>query len=216
MKIKICGLKDPNNIAAVAQLQPDYLGFIFYPKSPRYAEGDALLQFLEKEQEALEGISRVGVFVNEEVDRILSMAHDYQLDYVQLHGDESPAYCQELQLLWSVSSMHRSRIIKAFRIGPDFDWAQVNAYAAFCPLFVFDTKGTTAGGTGEKWDWSLLDSYHGVTPFLLSGGIGPEDILAVKALQHPQFSGVDLNSKFETEPGYKDTELLQEFMTKFK
>ena len=216
MKIKICGLKEPKNIAALARLRPDYIGFIFYPKSPRYAEGARLLKFLEEEQEALEGISRVGVFVNEEVDRILSVAHDYQLDYVQLHGDESPAYCQELQLLWSVSSMHRSRIIKAFRVDAAFEWAQVNAYAAFCPLFIFDTKGVAPGGTGKKWDWSLLDNYNGVTPFLLSGGIGPDDILAVKGLSHPQFSGLDLNSKFETEPGLKDTELLQDFMTKLK
>jgi phosphoribosylanthranilate isomerase len=216
MKIKICGLKEPDNITAVAELQPDYLGFIFYPQSPRYAAGEALQRYLAAAPEALAGIARVGVFVNEEVDRVLSIAHDYNLDYVQLHGDESPAYCQELQLLWSVSSTHRSKIVKAFRIDAGFDWAQVNAYAAFCPLFIFDTKGSQPGGTGQQWDWSQLDRYSGVTPFLLSGGIGPDDVLAVKALSHPQFSGVDLNSKFETAPGHKDVERLRDFMTKMK
>lgn len=216
MKIKICGLKEPDNITAVAQLQPDYLGFIFYPQSPRYATGEVLQQYLAEAPEALAGIARVGVFVNEEVDRVLSIAHDYNLDYVQLHGDESPAYCRELQLLWSVSSTHRSKLIKAFRIGPAFDWAQVNAYAAFCPLFIFDTKASQPGGTGQQWDWSQLDQYSGVTPFLLSGGIGPEDLLAAKALSHPQYSGVDLNSKFETAPGHKDVERLRDFITKMK
>jgi phosphoribosylanthranilate isomerase len=216
MKTKICGLKEPDNIAAIAELAPDYMGFVFYPKSPRYAAGDKLRRYLEREAEALTGIARVGVFVNEEIDQILSIAHDYQLNYVQLHGDESPAYCQELQLLWSVSSMHRARIIKAFRISENFDWSQVNGYAAFCPLFIFDTKGAQPGGTGEQWDWSLLDNYSGVTPFLLSGGVGPQDRSAIAAVTHPQFSGVDLNSKFETAPGHKDVELLRDFVTTLK
>lgn len=216
MKIKICGLKEPDNIAAVAQLDPDLIGFIFYPKSTRYAAGDKLLNYLEEESEALSGIDRVGVFVNEEIDQILSLAHDYRLNYVQLHGDESPAYCQELQLLWSVSSMHRARIIKAFRIDESFDWSRANAYAAYCPLLIFDTKGAQPGGTGEQWDWSLLDNYTGVTPFLLSGGIGPDDVKAVQAVNHAQFSGVDLNSKFEIEPGRKDVDLLRNFITTLK
>lgn len=213
MKIKVCGLREPANIQAVKDLGVDYLGFIFHQDSPRYAASESLKKWLNENEEELEGIGRVGVFVNAEIDYILNIVHDYRLNWVQLHGNESAGYCQELQLLWSVSTLHKAKIIKAFSITPEFDFTITNAYLNSCPLFVFDTGGkAAAGGTGEQWDWSLLDKYAGLTPFLLSGGIGPLDAARVAHIQHPQFQGVDLNSRFESEPGVKDIDLLTTFI----
>lgn len=212
MHVKICGLREPNNVAAIAELAVDHLGFIFYAKSPRHAKSDALRAWLEANKDALEGKSRVGVFVNAEIDFILNTVHDYGLNYVQLHGNESPTYCQELNVLWSVSSMQQARIIKAFNVDADFDFGATQAYATHCPLFLFDTKSSTAGGSGKQWDWSLLDRYEGITPFFLSGGIGPDDVVRIKTVQHPQFYGIDVNSRFEIQPGLKDPELLRTFL----
>lgn len=217
MKIKVCGLRDPENTQAVKDLGVDYLGFIFHKPSPRYAAGKELKNWLNENEAALAGIGRVGVFVNAELDYILNVVHDYRLDWVQLHGNESPGYCQELQLLWSVSTLHKAKICKAFQVTPDFDFSSTNGYLSSCPLFVFDTGGKeTQGGTGEKWDWSLLDNYQGLTPFLLSGGIGPDDASRVRQVTHPQYQGVDLNSKFESEPGLKNVELLATFINHLK
>ncbi|MCB0375732.1 MAG: phosphoribosylanthranilate isomerase, partial [Sinomicrobium sp.] len=117
MKIKVCGLKDPSNIAKIVQLPIDMIGFILFPGSPRFVgKKNGLPQWLEKNEEELEGIAKVGVFVNAEVDQILNAVHDYRLDFVQLHGDESPEYCRELQTYWTISSMRSARIIKAFRV----------------------------------------------------------------------------------------------------
>ena len=212
MKIKVCGLRDPDNIAAVAKLPVDYLGFLFYPKSPRFVEGETLLNWLERNKKLIAGIPRVGVFVNAEIDYILNVVHDYELNYVQLHGNESPTYCQELNLLWTVSSMHKARLIKAFSVDEDFRFSSTDAYAPHCPLFLFDTRSAKPGGSGRQWDWSLLDRYHGVTPFLLSGGIGPEDAERVRAVRRPQFHGIDLNSRFEMAPGVKDVAVLEVFL----
>ncbi|MEM9837243.1 MAG: phosphoribosylanthranilate isomerase [Bacteroidota bacterium] len=213
MKIKVCGLRQPANIEAISALEVNYLGFIFHEASPRYADNEALKTYLNENEEVLEGIGRVGVFVNAEIDYILNIVHDYRLNWVQLHGNESPGYCQELQLLWSVSTLHKAKICKAFRITPDFDFTTTNAYLNSCPLFVFDTGGkATFGGTGEQWDWELLNNYQGLTPFLLSGGIGPDDIARIRSINHPQFHGVDLNSGFEIEPGLKDVDKLANFV----
>lgn len=213
MKVKVCGLKRPDNISAIRALGVDYLGFIFYAKSPRFAESEDLKAYLNDEGQEWQNINRVGVFVNAEIDYILNTVHDYQLNWVQLHGDESPGYCQELKLLWSVSTLHKAKICKAFKVTPEFDFRSTNDYLSSCPLFVFDTGGKSQpGGTGEQWDWNLLDDYEGLTPFLLSGGIGPTDAAAIKRLSHPQLNGVDLNSGFETEPGFKDVDKLATFM----
>lgn len=213
MQVKVCGLTQPENISALAKLGVDYLGFIFYKKSIRFAAGKDLQQWLAGNPEELEGLAKVGVFVNAGVDILLNTIHDYQLDYVQLHGDESPGYCQELQLLWTVNTMRKAKIIKAFSVTDDFDFAQTAPYEASCALFIFDTGGQSAhGGTGVKWDWSKLSEYKGKTPFLLSGGIGPEDVVAVSDVRHPRMVGVDLNSRFETAPGIKDPELLGRFL----
>lgn len=212
MKIKICGLRQPENIAAIARLPVDYLGFIFYPESPRYVSGDKLPKWLRASAGNIPQ-QRVGVFVNAEIDQVLNAVHDYQLDYVQLHGNESPAYCQELNLLWTVNTVRSARLIKAFSVDEDFDFDTTASYAAYCPYFLFDTRGPEKGGTGRQFNWQLLQQYEGVTPFFLSGGIGPDDAAAIRRFQHPQLHGIDLNSRFESEPGIKDTAALHEFLT---
>ena len=213
MKVKVCGMREPDNIAGVLGLGVDYLGFVFYPGSPRYAGQPELGEWLTDNEGRFATTEKVGVFVNAELDVILNTVHDFQLDWVQLHGDESPGYCRELKLLWSVSTLRKARLCRAFRITPDFDFRTTHAYADTCPLFVFDTGGRAAvGGTGQQWDWSRLADYRAPVPFLLSGGIGGGDAGAVNELKHPQLLGVDLNSKFEREPGIKDTERLRAFL----
>ncbi|PPK84039.1 phosphoribosylanthranilate isomerase [Neolewinella xylanilytica] len=215
MKVKVCGLRDPTNITAVSALHPAYLGFVFHPASPRFAGQASLSEWVHREHELLREQQLFGVFVNAEVDYILNTVHDYRLDWVQLHGDESAGYCQELKLLWSVDTLRKPGIAKAFSITPDFDFKRTNPYVSSCGLFVFDTGGAGAhGGTGKKWNWEKLREYTGPVPFLLSGGIGPEDTDAVNAIDHPQLRGIDINSRFETQPGIKDTQQLELFFRK--
>ncbi len=211
MKIKVCGMREPENIEALAVLPIDMIGFIFYKKSPRFVS-DKLARWLSGKDNLLEGKERVGVFVNAEVEDILNRVHDFQLDYVQLHGEESPEYCALLRTLWGSTSMRKARLIKAFRVDEGFDFRALSAYSAHCAYFLFDTKGKQYGGTGEQFNWELLDQYQGVTPFLLSGGIGLESVEAIRELKHPQLSGVDLNSRFELEPGNKDIYKIRQFL----
>lgn len=217
MKVKVCGLRTPENITEVIGLGVDYVGFIFYDRSKRFVGETKLASWLAENEALFATTKKVGVFVNAELDYILNMVHDYQLDYVQLHGDESPGYCRELKLLWSVSTLRKASLIKAFSIDDKFDFQSVIPYADSCPLFIFDTGGQQEhGGTGVKWDWQKLEEYQSPIPFLLSGGIGPADALAVSKIDHPQFSGIDLNSKFEEAPGLKDVKLLSSFLDKVK
>ncbi len=214
MKVKVCGMRDSENIAAVAKLGVDYLGLIFHPASPRYAHTPELAEWIAANQELLADVQLFGVFVNAEIDYVLNTVHDFHLDWVQLHGNESAGYCQELKLLWSVNTLRKASIAKAFAVTKDFDFRETNEYVSSCPLFIFDTGGqAAAGGTGKKWDWSKLKAYQSPVPFLLSGGIGPQDAAAVRKIDHPQLRGVDLNSRFETEPGVKDVDALRQFLT---
>ncbi|MCP9237243.1 phosphoribosylanthranilate isomerase [Lewinella sp. JB7] len=213
MKVKVCGLREPDNIAEISKLPTDYLGLIFHPASPRFAGDSALEAWIVKNEKALRDTPLVGVFVNAEVDFVLNAVHDYRLSWVQLHGEESAGYCQELKLLWSVNTLRKASICKAFSVTEDFDFRATNEYVSSCSLFVFDTGGqATAGGTGKKWDWKKLEEYRGPIPFLLSGGIGPEDAEAIRRIDHPQFRGIDLNSRFESEPGVKDVSALTRFL----
>ena len=217
MKIKVCGLREPENIKEVLATGVDFVGFIFYDKSKRYVGKTKLAEWISANEEVFRATKKVGVFVNAELDFILNAVHDYKLDYVQLHGDESPGYCRELKLLWSVSTLRKAHLIKAFSVTPNFNFDDTQAYADSCPLFIFDTGGhAKKGGTGKKWDWSKLDEYQGLVPFLLSGGIGPLDADDVKALDHPQLRGVDLNSAFESEPGVKEVAKLKLFLREIK
>jgi phosphoribosylanthranilate isomerase len=213
MKVKVCGLRDPENIIEVLDLGVDYVGFIFHNRSKRFVGKTTLSKWLQENADRFKDTKKVGVFVNAEVDYILNMVHDYQLDFVQLHGNESPGYCRELKLLWSVSTLRKATLAKAFSIDADFNFETTDAFADSCPLFIFDTGGQTDhGGTGVKWDWSMLSEYKGLTPFLLSGGIGPKDAAKVAQIDHPQFAGVDLNSRFEVKPGVKDVDALKRFL----
>lgn len=216
MKIKVCGLRRPDNIAAIAQLPVDFLGLIFYPQSPRYAASEALAKWIEQQKAQMSGISLVGVFVNAEIEEVLNAVHDYHLDFVQLHGDESPDYCRELDAFRSLSSMRTATLIKAFRVDEHFDFDAVAPYAAWCRFALFDARGTQYGGTGASFDWNLLRKYQGPLPFFLSGGISENDAETLRALKHPFLAGVDINSRFETEPGIKDAAQIARFINMLK
>lgn len=213
MQVKVCGMRDPENMAAVAQLPIQYMGFIFYPKSRRFVGRQAnLAAWLERNAKVLNGINRVGVFVNAELDAILNAVHDYQLDYIQLHGNESPEYCAELTDLWSFSSVRSAKLIKAFSVDEEFDFRETAPYEPHADLFIFDTKGAGYGGTGKQFDWSLLQKYLGTKTFLLSGGIQPESVPAIRQVNHPQLAGVDINSGFEREPALKEPLAIKKFI----
>ncbi len=196
-------MKHSENIRAAAALQPDLMGFIFYEKSPRYALDN--LQFTVDDV-LLTDIKKVGVFVNESVEMILSAAKRYQLDFIQLHGNETPMQC--LNLLNADLG-----VIKAFSIAESADFEQTEEYEGCCDYFLFDTKTPQHGGSGKQFDWSLLEHYKGKTPFLLSGGIGLEDAEMLHKIKHPLLAGFDVNSKFEIEPGLKNIDKLRQFST---
>lgn len=197
MKIKICGLKHPENIAAVAVLKPDYVGFICYAPSPRYAT-ELNAETLDDLPNAIE---KTAVFVNEDEETILKLIDNYNFDAIQLHGNESPEFCKAFK--------GKVTVIKAFGIGEGFDFTRLNQFADIVDYFLFDTKTDKYGGSGLTFDWALLDNYKLDIPFFLSGGLSPENLEEVKEIKHPQFYGVDLNSKFEIEPGLKDLNKLK-------
>ena len=214
MIIKTCGLREPENIKAISALGVHWIGLIFYPESPRFIGKQANLQAFLQQEKKVEGTpKRVGVFVNAEFKDVLEAVRDYELDYVQLHGGESAVYCATLQQLWKDSRIRKAGIIRAFRVSRAFDFGITVDYEPFCDYFLFDTKGQEYGGTGHKFDWDILERYTGETPFLLSGGIGQEDAASVKSVSHPALVGIDLNSKFEIEPGLKDVQQLAEFLS---
>jgi len=203
--VKICGMKFPENIQAVAALKPDFMGFIFYPKSPRFAEplDIATLNALPK------SIKKIGVFVNESLENILTIAAKYNLDGVQLHGIELVEMCSELRKVGYI-------VIKAFPIAEAYNFKVTKAYEGACDYFLFDTKTDAYGGSGLKFNWGMLDEYVGETPFLLSGGISEDDADDILKIEHPKFAGVDLNSKFEVIPGEKNVELLSGFLKEIR
>lgn len=207
MKIKVCGIRYLDNIAELAELPVDMMGMIFYPQSSRYIgklsspEIDAFIQYTTKN-----GIDRVGVFVNEDIETVLETVDKYALDWVQVHGDESPQYVRELN--------KRIPVIRALSISGKEDIEKTNDYKGLFGYFLFDTKTGSYGGSGKKFDWSLLDLYNGTTPFLLSGGISADDADEILRIDHSKFYGVDLNSRFETEVGKKDIALLKKFIKK--
>lgn len=187
----------------LAAMPVNMLGFIFYSKSPRYVVGKIDPVEIAKLPNQ---IARVGVFVNVEIDEIHEMAESFFLTAIQLHGNESPELCHELKA-------EGYTILKAFNIAKENNY---ESYAPHCDYFLFDTPSTQHGGTGQKFDWAMLENYKGNTPFLLSGGIGPDDAEALKQIVHPKFAGIDINSKFEMEPGVKDMSLIGKFMDEIK
>lgn len=210
MIVKVCGMREAENIRQIAGLDIDWMGLIFYPRSPRFFEtGDAALGGGNWLQASSGRPRLVGVFVNESVEKMMETANRYALDYLQLHGNESPDACYALQKRgWAV--------IKAFSIASQADLDQTQSYEGRVDYFLFDTPCKGYGGSGKSFDWSLLESYRGTTPFLLSGGIGPQSLDGLLKFSHPRWAGIDLNSGFETEPGRKDFDKLAAFVARIK
>ena len=197
MKIKICGLRDKENIKAVAALSPDYIGFIFYGLTPRFV-GDFPIVNLEG---ITSTIIKTAVFVNETAENIDALIDKYNFNAIQLHGNEGPELCALFK--------GRVTVIKAFGLNEDFDFEQLYAYADHVDFFLLDTKTNIHGGSGLSFDWGILDKYELDIPFFLSGGLSLENLDEIKNITHPQFYGVDLNSRFETEPAMKDIKKLE-------
>lgn len=206
LKIKVCGMRNPENISGVVTALPDFLGFIFYPKSKRFVGIEPSLEALD----FLPGsIKKVGVFVDESPEKVLEIVQRWNLDVAQLHGRETPEYCLRI---------HETGItvFKAFSVGEQFDFTALKTYSGVCDFFLFDTKGQLPGGTGQKFNWHLLGNYKGDVPFFLSGGIGPNDLEAVLNFWHPQLLGIDINSGFETSPALKDVEKVKMFISEIR
>lgn len=199
MIIKVCGMREPENIRAVEALGIDLMGFIFWPPSSRYVG--------EKPSYLPRNCRRVGVFVDAALPDILAAVEDFRLDGVQLHGHETPDAIAALK-----AHLPGVRIVKSLAVAGPEDLEQAEAYADVCDAFLFDTKGKLPGGNGRQFDWSVLQRYQGRLPFLLSGGIGPDDALRIRAFDVPDCLGIDLNSRFETAPGRKDVDALRTFI----
>lgn len=202
MLIKVCGMRDAANIALLSELKPDYMGFIFYKKSPRYVHGllppSVILDMPG-------GIKKTGVFVNAPKEEILAMAEMYQLNAIQLHGQEPPALSRDLKT-------KGYQVIKAFHLQSKKEIRNTSAYEDACDYFLFDTPSPAHGGTGQKFNWHLLEAYQGICPYFLSGGIGPEDVETIKNLSSIQPAGIDINSRFEYKPGLKDIAAIETFI----
>ncbi len=198
--LKICGMKD--NIAEVAKLQPDYLGFIFYEKSPRFFDGEI--------PSLPEGVKKVGVFVDEKISKILELTEKYSLDVIQLHGNESKEYVLDLQWYLVFSN---TLVWKAFNLDDDFDFSTLKIFENKVDKFLFDTKGKEKGGNGFTFNWEILKKYNLKKPFILSGGIGLEELDSIKKLLKTELPiyAIDVNSKFEIEAGLKNIEDLKTF-----
>ena len=193
-------MREADNIREVEALGIDLMGFIFWPKSKRYVA--------ERPQYLPTQVKKVGVFVDASLEDIRQHIQDYQLDIIQLHGHETPEFIAQLSIF-----NFQFSIIKAFNIATAEDLAQTKPYEGIVDYFLFDTKAQLPGGSGEQFDWSVLSHYEGTTPFLLSGGIGPDDAERIKSFHHPRCIGIDLNSRFEIVPGLKDVNQLKDFIS---
>ena len=203
LRIKVCGMKFAENRKQVEKLGVDFLGYIFHEPSKRFI-GETLEMELFNSR-----AKKVGVFVNENVFEILGLAKNLGLDYIQLHGKENPKTCRILK-------SQGLKIIKAFNVNEKFNFSETKAFEKVADYFLFDTKTEIPGGSGEKFNWHILDKYTGHTPFFLSGGISLDDAKNIKKINHPKLTGVDLNSGFEDEPGLKNIEKLNAFIAELK
>ena len=194
-------MRESENIAALSALKPDFIGFIFYPPSSRFAG-----QKLRTESLRIlpAGTQKTGVFVNADFEEIMTAAKKFSLDFIQLHGRESPELAGRL-------SAEGLGIIKVFSVGQSFDFQQIKPYKSSADYFLFDTASKTHGGSGKKFDATILNNYPSEKPFLLAGGLGPEDAENLLKLKLPVSAGFDLNSRFETEPGLKNIPALERF-----
>ncbi len=206
LQVKVCGMREPENIGELVALQPDYIGFIFYRKSSRYA-GEKLNPDYTKHLPAT--VQKVGVFVNESLETILEITKKFGLQAVQLHGNETPALCQQLKQAGFL-------VLKAFALDDDFDFNGLEAYESTCDYYLFDTKGQQHGGNGFTFNWQILNNYYLETPFFLSGGLDLEHASAIKTSHWPQLRGIDINSRFELEPGLKNISKIKKMLTAFR
>lgn len=199
-------MRDPENISGIASAFPDFMGFIFYPKSKRFV-GDGFS--VKTVQIVPESVKKVGVFVDELPEKVMEISKKLGLEVVQLHGNETPEYCREIR----DSGL---TVFKAFSVDDQFEFPKLKAYSGACDYFLFDTKGHVPGGTGKKFSWKLLENYQGDVPFFLSGGIGPDDLKAIRHFSHPRWRGIDINSGFEIEPALKDVKKVTDFIQEIR
>lgn len=193
MFIKVCGLSEQDQVKSLDTLV-DFVGFIFYPFSKRFVETVP----------ATSSAKRVGVFVDEELTVIQTKIESFQLDYVQLHGAESPDICRKIG--------RQLPVIKSFGLDSNFDFKQLIPFEGSVDYFLFDTKTPLKGGSGVQFDWSILNRYNLSTPFILSGGINEDSITSIKQIYHPKLVGIDINSRFEISPANKDVQRIKKFI----
>lgn len=210
LKVKVCGMRQVANLEGLEQLAVDFVGLIFYDKSPRFVEAKGFKKSrlktpFRRKAYVKDKIEKVGVFVNAALEDVLAKVKAYQLDYVQLHGQENVFYCRALKKAGV-------KIIKAFSVDKNFSFTLTEVFQYDCDFFLFDTKGENPGGNGVSFDWNILQKYKGSTPFFLSGGIQPNMVEEIRALNLPQLYAVDLNSGFEIKPGFKDISILSDFI----
>lgn len=200
MKLKVCGLKYKDNINEIIKLKVDYLGFIFYPKSKRFVGEDFVMPETPKQ------VLKIGVFVNADINYVIEKVNKYNLNGVQIHGDERAEYCKELN-----KKLNDVIILKAFGIDEKFDFNSLKYYEQHCDYFLFDTKTKDYGGSGKQFNWEILKNYNNPTPYFISGGIGVNEYKDVKAnASLLNYFAIDVNSKFEIEPGLKNIDKLKE------
>lgn len=202
MKLKVCGIRNQGNLTFLNASDVDFIGFIFYSQSKRNFDDGNLGGKIKSDK------LKVGVFVNESIEQVERLAKTHKLNYLQLHGDESPEYCKTLK-----EKGHK--LFKAFSVHDELP-KDLGAYESVVDYFLFDTKGTSYGGNGTQFDWSVLEQYNMNKPFILSGGIGLKDVSALMELNHPQLYAVDVNSRFELSPGQKDEQALKDFIEELK
>lgn len=189
-------MRDEANIRQLEKLSPDFMGFIFYPKSPRYVGKDPVIPVLDDK------ITKVGVFVKEPAERVIELAERYELSHVQLHSGEDEAYCE-------IIKSKGLKILKAVSVGETFNFKTLQSFEGLVDYFLFDTAGDSYGGHGQSFHWGILNDYSLEVPFFVAGGISNDNIGQLLKLDHPQFIGVDVNSKFEDSPGLKNIEALK-------
>jgi phosphoribosylanthranilate isomerase len=206
LKIKVCGMREKDNIQALLELNPDYIGFIFYERSVRYVGehfDPSIASFVPP------GVGKVGIFVNADQEDVIRKVSLYGLDFVQLHGRETAVYCAKL-------ANKGIQIIKAFGIDNAFSYSGMNEYCDYCRYFLFDTRTSSMGGSGEKFNWKVLEEYPFSSSFFLSGGIGPDDTVKIADLSHLNIHALDINSRFESGPGLKNIDVVKKFIEKIR
>lgn len=202
LTIKVCGMKNRSNILDIQNVYPNYIGFIFYNDSIRFVGDNFIVPNIKT-------CKKVGVFVNDIENNVINKSFLNKLDYVQLHGNESPNYCLNI--------MNKGiKIIKAFGINEKFDFNKIKSFEETCSYFLFDNKTYNYGGSGKKFNWKKINEYNIKTPFFISGGISIDDIEAILSFSHPQFFGIDINSHFEINPGIKDVNKVNKFIKKIR